>query len=716
MAQIGAGLAAVYPGVVAGRMGEANALLAEMQAQQAQESQQADVLRGNALMHLFGGPGGGQPPAGPMPQSAGFSPPPDTSAANWGGGVPTAPMQAPGVPRPPGLIPNMPPMPGQSSAPPGGPMPGAGGPPPMAGGPTPTPSPPYPLGPKGINGAPDIAPPGAPAPSTTGQGPPAAAQPVARGNQMEGAETPLRGMGEQNGQPTFFGGRPQGPLTWQTIGQAIAKANPGAPPQLIAKAIDRFAPMMTQESQMQWHILKMQQDEKLVKLREGGKDTRSERRETNLNDRASFMRDLRREEIASKDKRAEVSNETRLATAGLSAETRKLIADAHESGADQRLLTTLRARDDWKKLDVESKREITDMIIEGQKEREGVRQEGANTRSQATIAGANERNQNTVAGANQRNTATNDRALQVSRERNEMARWLADGKPITSTQERLSEKAGRYDSASKTIDDAISDVAKGHKEGKNVVGLGGAIRGVYEIANNIGGWSDDTRRAAFVQKIELLRATLPRLLTQSAISNKDERARMQQILQGLEKGSTKQATFKDLVYLKEKLGELAPKIKANANQGDMRNSRQAPAADTGDAAPKLAPMTPAAKAAMDAALAGGHSRADVEKMVRDRGYDPASGVTAEPEPAAPAGPAKNGYGRANVTTADEHEEFDKFMEKMADISSKVNIKAFNDWLKTAPDGDIEDRRTKRVRPRATFREAEPAENGYGVAR
>lgn len=634
---LGAGLSAVYPGVVAGRMGEANAMLAEMNAQNAQESQQADVLRGNALMHLFGGGANGGPP-GPMPQSAGFPSPPDTSAANWGGGVSTASMQAPGVPRPPGLIPNMPPMPGQSSAPP------AGGPGPMLGGPTPTPSPPYPLGPKGINGAPDIAPPGAPAPSTIGQGPPPAPAASSPGSQMENAEAPLRGMGEQNGQPTFFGGRPQGPLTWQTIGQAIAKANPGAPPQLIAKAIDRFAPMMTQESQMQWHVLKMQQDEKLLKLREGGKNERSERRETNLNDRASFMRDLRREEIASKDKRAEVSNETRLAAAGLSAETRKIIADAHESGADQRLLTTLRARDDWKKLDVESKREITDMIIEGQKEREGVRQQGANQRNQATIAGANERNQNTVAGANQRNTATNERSLQVARERNEMTRWLADGKPITATQEKLSEKAGRYTSASNTIDDALADVTKGHKEGKNVVGLGGAVRGLQEVAGNIGGWSDETRRAAFVQKIELLRATLPRLLTQSAISNKDERARMALILQGLEKGSTKQATFKDLVYLKEKLAELAPKIKANANQGDMRNSRQAPTADTGDnTSPKLAPMTPAAKSAMDAAIAGGHSRADAEKMLRDRGYDPASTVAAEPEPAEPA---RNSYGGA----------------------------------------------------------------------
>lgn len=575
---IGAGLANVYPGVLAGRKGEADALLAEMNAQQAQESQQADVLRGNALMELFKGGAGGQTPPMPGQSSQPMGPPQ--------GGVPS-PGGAPGAPFPP-----------------------------MAG-PRPSPAPPAPMGPMASQPAPVTAPQAVPRPFNPAQPPtptggggqndPATGQPVA------GVE--LNGVGEQNGKPTIHGGTPNGPLTWQAIGQAIARSNPGAPPQLIAKAIDRFAPMMTQESQLQWRMLKFQQDEKLLGVKEEGKTNRQQTREQGLNTRQGFMIGMREKELAGKNTRAEVSNETRMAAAALSADTRKLIADAHESGADARLLTTLRARDDWKKLDVESKREITEMILEGQREREATRQEGADARNKNTVAGADRRNAAIVAGAAARNQNTTETALKISRERNDFAKWLADGKPITATQSRISEKGQTYDSAIGTIDEALQDVARGHREGKDVVGLKGKVLGIRELAGNIGGWNDETRRAAFEQKIATLQNTIPRLLTGSSITNKDERARMGQILQGLSPGSTKQATVHDLVWLKEKLAGLKPALGANTNQGDIRATRPA--------APTLAPMNDAAKAARDAAIADGHPAAAVEKMLRDKGFDPA---------------------------------------------------------------------------------------------
>lgn len=598
---IGPGLAAMYPGMVEGRRNEAQAAMQELQLQNAQADQQADTLRGNALMNLFASsrPGGGPQP--PMPGQS---------------SVPAQPPQA-GPP---------------------GPVPGAGLPFPPQAGPRPSPAPPGPTGASAPLPVTDAAPQGR---QEGGAQPPRG---VNGADAMAGTEAPLNGVGEQGGRPTFFGGVPNGPLTWQTIGSAIARANPGADPRLIAKAIDRFAPMMTQESQMQWHILKMQQDERLLKLREAGKDTRSQRREENLNERASFMRDLRREEDTSKNQRNTVSNETRMATAGLSAETRMLISQAHEEGANGRLMTQLRARDDWKKLDVESKRELTDLIIAGQNERAAASEEGRNRRSDNTIAGANQRNENTIVGANQRSAERNVTSLDIARQRNEMQKWLADGKPITATQKALSEKGQAYSSAINTIDDAMNSVAKGHREGADVVGLKGRVRGLAETAGNLAGWSDATSRAAFVQQIEILRTQLPKLLTGSAISNKDERARLNNILQGLERGSTKQATFADLVYLKQKLQELAPQLKSNMNQGDVRRSRNAPAASEPAGAPAdLKPMTPAIKAGMDKAIADGRPRAEVEKFIRDTyGVDPAGALAEEP-----AAPARNRYGGQN---------------------------------------------------------------------
>lgn len=588
---LGAGLSAMYPGMVQGRGNEAETVLKEMQAQQAQESQQADVLRGNALMHLFGGGQGPQPPApgqpstpmsppsGSGPQMAGMGPPP--------GGMPGPAFATPSAPRP-------------------------------------SPAPPQPMGPMDNQ----------PGPVTAPQPPPGAPGPAQGGGALApGAEPQLNGVGEQGGRPTIHGGVPNGPLTWQAIGSAIARANPGAPPQLIAKAIDRFAPMMTQESQLQWHVLKMQQDEKLVKIKEEEKNKRQGVAQEGLNTRQTLGLEQQQRLSDDRTKRTELTNENRLHINSLSTQSRELIAKLRDEGMNTRLFDTLKQKDEWKHLDADTKEKISGWIIEGQNERAAGVQEGANKRNENSVTAANQRNQTTVEGAAARNKNTTQTALEVARQRTDLAKWLADGKPITATQSRISEKGQTYDSAVSTIDQALQDVARGHKTGADVVGLKGRALGLYELSGNIGGWTDQTRRAAFEQKIATLLNTVPRLLTGSTITNKEERARMGQIIQGLTPGSTKQATVHDLVWLKEKLQSLRPALGANTNQGDIRATR--PGATSAGAAagstegPK--PMTPAVKAAMDAAIAGGHSRADVEKMVRDKGFDPASGAEADPE-------------------------------------------------------------------------------------
>lgn len=571
---IGAGLANMYPGAVAGRQKEAEAVVAEMTAQNAQESQQADVLRGNALMHLFAGgqPGGPQPPMPgqpSMPMAPPMGPGAGPQMASMGGGVP-GPVTAPQPPGPPPT-----PAQGLASPPPAG-------------------------------------------------------------------EQQLNGVGEQNGKPTIGGGVPSGLLTWHAIGNAIAKANPGAPPQLIAKAIDRFVPMMTQDSQLQWRLLKMQQDEKLLGVKQEHQDARSENRNRTQLTMAEMRNNVAQQNADTK-KNAMVNwtPENRMALERVKGEERLRIAEFTQGKLDDRQSQKLMQTDAWKQMDDDTKHKLLDARLDAQRELEGVRQEGANTRAAGAQEGANRRNATAVAGANQRAEGRNTTTLDVARQRNELAKWIADGKPITAAQARISEKSQTYDSAISTIDQAVQDVATGHKEGKNVVGLVGKARGIAEIAGNIGGWNDETRRAAFEQKIATLLNTVPRLLTGSALTNKDERARMGQIVQGLTPGSTKQATFHDLVWLKGKLEELKPKLGANTNQGDIRASRNAAPAEP--KAAELAPMTPAAKSAMDAALADGHSRAEVEKMLRAKGFDPASDVAATP-PAPAEIPARNSYG------------------------------------------------------------------------
>src|SRR5215471_4380415 len=128
-----------------------------------------------------------------------------------------------------------PPMPGQSSAaapaPAGGPPgfpPGPGGPPPMGG--------------PGM-GAPPPGPGMAPRPPMGGGMPPGGPPPGGMGGAPGGG---MMGMGD-------------GPsLDWRVIIQNVARSNPGAPPEVIAAAVDQFVPMMNMESRFQWQEMRNQ--------------------------------------------------------------------------------------------------------------------------------------------------------------------------------------------------------------------------------------------------------------------------------------------------------------------------------------------------------------------------------------------------------------------------------------------------------------------------
>lgn len=137
----------------------------------------------------------------------------------------------------PGLSPSVPSPAGGAGA---LPVPGAGGPPgamPMPGpgaGPPPGPA----FTPQMTPGAPPMRPP-APGPMM----PPAAPRP------MGGVPSQPAGPFAA---PQGVGGVPGGGFDWRQVLQAVVKANPGAPPSVIAAAVDQFMPIMNQQAQMQW--------------------------------------------------------------------------------------------------------------------------------------------------------------------------------------------------------------------------------------------------------------------------------------------------------------------------------------------------------------------------------------------------------------------------------------------------------------------------------
>jgi hypothetical protein len=131
----------------------------------------------------------------------------------------------------------------------GGGPPGGGGMPPQGG---------PPMGPQGA--PPQMQPPQGPpmggAPGGGGMPPPGGGPPMG-GPPMGGGMPPPGGGGMQpQGQPQ---GQQQGPptLNWQMIMQKVQQANPGLPPNAMAAAIDRFMPLMSQQSQQQWREMSM---------------------------------------------------------------------------------------------------------------------------------------------------------------------------------------------------------------------------------------------------------------------------------------------------------------------------------------------------------------------------------------------------------------------------------------------------------------------------
>ena len=82
-----------------------------------------------------------------------------------------------------------------------------------------------------------------------GSGPPAGPQ--------TGGMTPPGQPGQGGMQPGGMGGQPS--LDWRMIVQGVVKSNPGIKdPRVIAAAVDRFMPIMNQQSQMQWREVSQQ--------------------------------------------------------------------------------------------------------------------------------------------------------------------------------------------------------------------------------------------------------------------------------------------------------------------------------------------------------------------------------------------------------------------------------------------------------------------------
>jgi hypothetical protein len=204
-----AGLGAAPEGYLQAEGQQEDNRIKDLTRQQAQFDLMGGQAAGRALQLMYGGQQPGPPPPSPPP---GQSSPPVQPTMQPNIQQPPMPMpRPPGAPQPmPGQMPAMRP-PGPPGMPPGAPPGGPGGPP--GGGPP-------------------------------GGGPPGGGPP---GGGPPGMQQSMPGQGQQ------------GPaLSLESVMQAVVKANPGAPPQVVMSAVNKFLPLMNTQAQMQWREISLE--------------------------------------------------------------------------------------------------------------------------------------------------------------------------------------------------------------------------------------------------------------------------------------------------------------------------------------------------------------------------------------------------------------------------------------------------------------------------
>jgi hypothetical protein len=212
----------------------------------------------------------------------------------------------------PGQPPQQPPMGGMS---PQGMPPQMAGPPPMPqggppmGGPPQGGMPPPPM--QRPMGGPPIGPPGG-QPMPPPQGPP-------------GGQPPM--------QPQGFGSQPQqqggGPLDWRQIFQMVTRANPGAPPQVIAAAVNGAIPLMNSQAQIEWkNYIAPQLAQQRMAVQERGQDIGAEVRERGQ-DVTARGQDIKADTAAA-------GQESREKIAGQNIQSREKIAGQKEEAVQKR--------------------------------------------------------------------------------------------------------------------------------------------------------------------------------------------------------------------------------------------------------------------------------------------------------------------------------------------------------------------------------------------
>lgn len=153
--------------------------------------------------------------------------------------------------------------------------------------------------------------------------------PMPQGQPQPQGGAPMQPQGQPQGQPGPQGGGPgmqggQGQLDWRVIMGKVAQANPNAPPQVLAAAVNKFLPLMNQQAQMEWKNVSLALAAQRANTGQESADTRrnqgnqridiqkgAEERRTEQGDRRLDQGDTRNDMAADREKRLAAASTVR---------------------------------------------------------------------------------------------------------------------------------------------------------------------------------------------------------------------------------------------------------------------------------------------------------------------------------------------------------------------------------------------------------------------
>lgn len=363
--------------------------------------------------------------------------------------------------------------------------------------------------------------------------------------------------------------------------RSLQSQNPGLKPEQLAAAVDQFLPMMNAQARQEWQMLSMQLKHDMQQMQMGMRGEALDQRERLAADRERGMgaRQDQRQEGA--DRRQGQRLDQQGEQFGRRQEGLDRRFDTREEGLDRRTGVREEGQDrrQGQRLDQQGE-QFTErqnrqdtrqgQSIEARREIEGTRQEGADRRQRTGI----------------------------------------ENRPVSATEMRMNQSRREHQQVVDTLDDAIGDMRKAYGEGFSATGAVGKGLRMSEIVANITRVSDSTTANEFKQKIELLRTQLPKLLTGTSRTAKDERERINRIVPGLEIGSTQQITYADLRYLQNVLRKRMPEQAGGPRGGAEGAGAKALPDDI--------------KSNVQKALGAGHTLEEINKRLKSQGYAPYS--------------------------------------------------------------------------------------------